>query len=218
MANLIITIISIALVAILAIMGIFYGGSAFQAGQAKSIANRLIQEANQISGAILLYRTNTGQDFVSQLTDGSEASMTTLLVPNYLSSFPSLPDDGLVTYSLPGWNGQKLKWQARSCGDMYNTSAAGGLCMITPIFIGQIVTQNLGLQVCQQLSMINRNTTWAKNYRYQNGDPPQSGTLPATSTVDCFADANDWNLASVDVSNCNGQTAFCTMFFAFRVY
>lgn len=51
MSNLIITIISIALVAVAAIMGAYYGGSAFTQNTTQVAANSIINEAQQILSA-----------------------------------------------------------------------------------------------------------------------------------------------------------------------
>ena len=52
MFSLIITIISIALVAALALATIYYGGSAFNRGSAGAVASQLINEGQQVNGAI----------------------------------------------------------------------------------------------------------------------------------------------------------------------
>jgi len=60
-SNLIITIISIALVAITAIVGIFYGGTAFGNYQLKARANQWINVVNQIVAAGAMWRANYNQ-------------------------------------------------------------------------------------------------------------------------------------------------------------
>lgn len=54
MFSLIITIISIALVAALALATLYYGGDAFQQGKAGADASRLINEGQQINAAVTL--------------------------------------------------------------------------------------------------------------------------------------------------------------------
>lgn len=66
MANLIITVISIALVAVAALMGAYYGGSAFMEGQANAKANAFTSTAEQIRGAYAIRRATTGQKDISQ--------------------------------------------------------------------------------------------------------------------------------------------------------
>ena len=97
MANLIITIISIALVAVAALMGAYYGGTAFSSGQAKSLASTLVSQGQQIAAAwaIQTADNNGGRNIaaVSALTTG-----TTI----YLSSNP-VPPQAAVGASVTQW-------------------------------------------------------------------------------------------------------------------
>lgn len=56
MFNLIVAVISIALIAAMAAASIFYGGEAFSESTARATANTLINQAQQIDGAQSLYR------------------------------------------------------------------------------------------------------------------------------------------------------------------
>jgi hypothetical protein len=58
MFSLIITIISIALVAVLALATLFYGGSAFNKGSASAQASQLLNEGQQLLGASELFYAN----------------------------------------------------------------------------------------------------------------------------------------------------------------
>lgn len=87
MFNLIITIISIALVAVLAIATIYYGGTAFTQGSAKAQASTLVSHAQQITAANTLFANANGGTFSNDLTAGSR-----LLSENYLSSVPKHPE------------------------------------------------------------------------------------------------------------------------------
>jgi hypothetical protein len=87
MFSLIITIISIALVAALAVATIYYGGSAFTKGTAKANAAALVSGAQQITGAAALYSNDNG---------GARATLVQLQ-PNYLSSAPSMPAGAALT-------------------------------------------------------------------------------------------------------------------------
>ena len=86
MANLIITVISIALVAVAALMGAYFGGAAFLAGAAQADANRIIKQADQIQAAWSLHATYNGGVFqtipLSDLTSGGK----------YLSQEPKPPE------------------------------------------------------------------------------------------------------------------------------
>jgi type II secretory pathway pseudopilin PulG len=87
MFSLIITIISIALVAALAVATLYYGGQQFSQGTAKANADQLISAAQQIAGANTLYaNANSG------LFDANGVTGVTDLVNNqFLSAAPSIP-------------------------------------------------------------------------------------------------------------------------------
>lgn len=78
MFQLIVAVISIALIAALAIASIFYGGDAFTKSSEKANVTTLINQAQQIAGASALYKTDrgvaittgTGEDPVQVLVDG----------------------------------------------------------------------------------------------------------------------------------------------------
>lgn len=82
MFSLIITIISIALVAALALATVYYGGASWTHGQAAAEAARLLNEASQVRGAVAVYRANEGT---------APADVATLVSAEYLKT------------ALPGW-------------------------------------------------------------------------------------------------------------------
>lgn len=86
MANLIITVISIALVAVAALMGAYYGGSAFMDGQVKAQANSLIAGAEQLATAYRMIAANNGGDYT--LYSGNLEVAPQVFVPQYLSTIP----------------------------------------------------------------------------------------------------------------------------------
>ena len=87
MSNLIITVISIALVAVASLTGAYYSGQAFLDGQAKARANSLIQGAEQIAGAWHMYAIDNGAIYT--MTDMLFRDGTaTNLVPKYLAQLP----------------------------------------------------------------------------------------------------------------------------------
>jgi type II secretory pathway pseudopilin PulG len=86
MFSLIITIISIALVAALAVATLYYGGQQFSQGTAKANADQLISAAQQIAGANTLFaNANSGQ------FDTNAAGVTDLVNNQFLSAVPSIP-------------------------------------------------------------------------------------------------------------------------------
>ena len=95
MANLIITIISIALVAVAALMGAYYGGAAFLEGQAKARANALVNKASQIGGAWVAFSASQG---------GSRTiTPWSTLVPAYLQEVP-INDFEPAGATISGWD------------------------------------------------------------------------------------------------------------------
>ncbi|WP_018234200.1 hypothetical protein [Thioalkalivibrio thiocyanodenitrificans] len=84
MFSLIITIISIALIAALALASIYYGGTAFTQGGAKANASAIVNQAMQISAAQTIHAADNGGTYASDVA--------TLVSENYLASEPSLPN------------------------------------------------------------------------------------------------------------------------------
>ncbi|WP_315922685.1 hypothetical protein [Mesorhizobium sp. SP-1A] len=84
MFQLIVAVISIALIAALAIASIFYGGDAFTKSSEKATVTTLINQAQQIAGAAALYKTDSGvrAQSITDL-DGSVANSV-----QYLSQIP----------------------------------------------------------------------------------------------------------------------------------
>ena len=95
MFSLIITIISIALVAALAVATIYYGGSAFSSGSAKAVAATIVSNAQQVTGANVLYANDNS---------GAYASSIATLVPTYLASQPVPPANGASAYAVSSSN------------------------------------------------------------------------------------------------------------------
>ena len=85
MANLIISIIAIALVAAAALMGAYYGGTAFLNAQIKAKVNEVIGVGEQIIAAWTAYAANNRGNY-------DIASVSTL-IPNFISSSPNFSID-----------------------------------------------------------------------------------------------------------------------------
>jgi hypothetical protein len=87
MFSLIITIISIALVAALALATLYYGGAAFNKGSAGAEAARLINEGQQVNGAVAIFKSDLGLD----PTNTTLTAITTVanLAPTYLAQVPA---------------------------------------------------------------------------------------------------------------------------------
>lgn len=85
MVNLIITLISIALIAIVAVAALYNGGDAFRQGSADASAAQLMNAGQQISAANELYAVDNGGTYTTSLTDLTDGG-------EYLSSVPRLPE------------------------------------------------------------------------------------------------------------------------------
>lgn len=94
MFQLIVAVISIALVAALAIASIFYGGEAFTRSSEKANVTALVNQAQQISGAYALYKTDVG----------APPAAVTNLSPSYLAALPtpSKVADGAWAFNATG--------------------------------------------------------------------------------------------------------------------
>ena len=94
MVNLIITLISIALIAIVAVAALYNGGDAFRQGSANASAAQLVNAGQQISAANELYALNN---------NGAYPSDISLLTNNnaYLSSLPKIPDGFQIETTMP---------------------------------------------------------------------------------------------------------------------
>jgi len=99
MANLIITIISIALVAVAALMGAYYGGAAFLNGQAKANANAAVSQGEQQVAAWSVYAADrSGNWTLSALAALSATSPTA-----YVTSLPISPGGVTSSTTVSAW-------------------------------------------------------------------------------------------------------------------
>jgi hypothetical protein len=120
MFSLIISIISIALVAALALATIYYGGDNFNKGSAAAKASQLINEGQQIAGAIAMNVTDAVSDSSLALADVAS------LAPGYLTQIPadwdttsSIPASGHgVLVTLDGGSGHVGKVTDKVCTEI----------------------------------------------------------------------------------------------------
>ena len=94
MFQLIVAVISIALVAALAIASIFYGGDAFNQGSLKANVTTLVNGGQQISGAQALYKTEHAGVSAKHLEEDATATPPVtadeVLVGEYLNAVPGI--------------------------------------------------------------------------------------------------------------------------------
>lgn len=88
MTNLIVTIISIILVAVAAMMGTYYAGEAFYNGQAKAKANSIVNAANQIEGAIRIWAATNMKSNTDFPDWNSTTGASSQLISAYLVQMP----------------------------------------------------------------------------------------------------------------------------------
>lgn len=122
MFSLIITIISIALVAALAVATLYYGGSAWSDGQVNAQAGTLLNQAQQIAGAVEIFRAQTGQwpTAIGDLTTNGEY-LRNLPTPVATSSAWAL-STGATAATLTGINTEVCeKIDDRNLGDVVCT-------------------------------------------------------------------------------------------------
>lgn len=85
MSNLIITLISIALIGLVSLSVLFFGGDEFRRGSEDAQVARYLNESNQIAGAVRYYQAENGGELPTDL----EAD----LVSHYLTEMPRSGED-----------------------------------------------------------------------------------------------------------------------------
>ncbi|HAU29509.1 MAG TPA: hypothetical protein DCW68_05290 [Rhodospirillaceae bacterium] len=89
MANLIVTVIAIALVAVASLMGAYYGGSAFLKGSAKAAASALVNQGQQIAAGWVLFANDRGGVAPTNIDPA-------LVDNNYITERPVPPSSALA--------------------------------------------------------------------------------------------------------------------------
>lgn len=102
MFSLIITIISIALVAALALATLYYGGNSFNKGSAAAKATEIVNQSEQLRGAMALYRVDHGT---------WPLTLNELVAKNYLKAIPTTLAQGpRVELAQTAQAAQTLTW------------------------------------------------------------------------------------------------------------
>lgn len=108
MFNLIVSVISIALIAAMAAASIYYGGDGFSKSSARAQAATLINQAQQIDGAADLYKINNLGSMVISTQPScdngtlSDCALPRLVAQGYLSALPQAPSE--VIFSGTTWS------------------------------------------------------------------------------------------------------------------
>lgn len=122
MFSLIITIISIALVAALAVASVYYGGEAWSRGSARANADTIINNMNQIAAAITLYRVEFPMATLSE-------EMDELVTEGYLAALPSIPAALWVEPDDPSDDDNKYLYESGFTTILYAAIASGEVCL-----------------------------------------------------------------------------------------
>jgi len=166
MFNLIVAVISIALIAAMTAASIYYGGDGFGKSSARAEATTLISQAQQISGAASLFRIqNAGSNVASTNPDCgsgvfSACAINRLADGGYLQAIPKFPLDVAVQADqvalvetafgeLPGTFSWMNRWTISDTGDMarifLNGTARDAVCAEVEAQGGQGRTAMIGL-------------------------------------------------------------------------
>lgn len=135
MFNLIVAVISIALIAAMAAASIYYGGDGFGKSSARAEAATLITQGQQISGAASLFRVaNAGSSVATTDPDCSTGTLSAcainrLVDGGFLQAIPSFPEnvaiqpDGIAAVEAafaapPGSFSWMNRWTVSDTGDL----------------------------------------------------------------------------------------------------
>ncbi|MBY0431453.1 MAG: hypothetical protein K2Q10_09660, partial [Rhodospirillales bacterium] len=99
MFNLIVSVISVALVAALSAASVFYGGKSFTEASAKGDAASIVTHAQQVAGAFSLYSLANGQNSPTSVAALASSSEYLLSAPLPPATIP-----GSSAYALSFWN------------------------------------------------------------------------------------------------------------------
>jgi type II secretory pathway pseudopilin PulG len=164
MNNLIITIIGIALAAVATSMAVYYGGTAFEDGQAAAAANQMISNGQQIAAAFQLYSVaNGGTTLTPGTSNNFDNDFNFLVTQGYLESQPTLPSGMTTTGNYQGYvttNGYGCETQLPDyqtsyvCGNAAGFHGSGGTGSPTAVYV-QVELDNsssFNEKVCQKIA------------------------------------------------------------------
>lgn len=183
MANLIITIISIALVAVAALMGAYYGGAAFLQGQEKARANAMINGAQQIAAAIDLWRLNNGN--ATEINASGPSAFNFLVSQGYLTQVPQDPEGtGQPTNfyyycDSPSVVNNFSNWASNSCEDTSITFSPRRYVVIN--LYDTIGSSSSPPTICKEITKIARGSS---------ATPGTNGVLATGLKFDCVWSSN----------------------------
>ena len=202
MANLIITIISIALVAVAALLGAYYGGQAFTNYQEKAQGLALQNTMQQISAAIKLWEVDHGQTMTTAgvTTIGTIASQ---LVPTYLQSF--LDANGNLVPNPHGGSNTTV----RDTNDLSN----GNIPKTTKYLAITYQSNDPGATDVDVQNFV-RACKGAARVGHGTAVPTDQTQVGLSGPFDCMGTGNIDNCLAGAAANANNYAGYCV----FRIY
>lgn len=160
-----VTILSILLVAVLAIGGIYYGGGAFQEAQVKARAMTIIEQMKQINSAWVAWTVDNGG--CATCLGGNYQILThTKLVPSYLASWPVAPRD--VAAPDVNFSDGYYSYQILLSATSSSTAPVDAIRL-------DLVRDSFGYQVCRQIHKIFNGATSEPQKNTASGSSPLVG-------------------------------------------
>lgn len=196
MFSLIITIISIALVAALALATIYYGGSAFNRGSASANATKLMTQSQQILGADRLYRVDhegTMPPSMQALVDGGylKSIPTAAIDTKFTAQAATVSWEMVSTSSGRGYQFTASSVDAESCKNI-NLVSFGQNGILSAVFNG-FKTQCYGPDTSNLTVLVLSDSTLftpggiasglPSAPRYESGNNPSSGDWTVAPTT-----------------------------------
>jgi len=238
MSNLIITIISIALVAVLAIAGIFYGGAAYQNAQAKAYAVAIADQATQVNNAIVQWSSDHGgASFLAAVgqtgyccgnnpssfpySSGSPGNLISLLVPNYLQSMSSPAPNDFAGVQRSGaavpqrWEISGSDYDPYLLPNVWPNAYATYGYFIWLKAVQPVTSQ--AIQICNEIAIIARGANAAPIYAHINNDQsPYVGGKGQNPILDCSWSAF-FSTGYSTINQCVGTSGSCTIYISAQI-
>lgn len=200
MANLIITIISIALVAVAALMGAYYGGNAFINAQNKARAGTLVTQSSQIIAALKLWQIANYADITLGPAWNGVAGTSSSLVPDYLTQIPR-PPAGYNNW-LVGYVNSSGFMETVGDGGIVGQGSLGANAYVAAVYTSfSGTTDSSALAVCSQM----------------NNDVAGSKTVPTLAGGFLSADLSLSNVFSTLRARCFIDSSESSVVFAFKL-
>ena len=171
MFNLIVAVVSIALIAVMALASIFYGGEGFSKSTARAEAATLINQAQQIAGAAALFRLeSSGSNVASAQPDCDNGSpeacaINRLAAGGYLQAIPNAPS--VVYYQDVSFTASWAVADDGSTAFLILTDADG----VADSVCAELEAQGGGPKLPGFMANVDGNAYTAEKFEFANIDP-----------------------------------------------